>query len=169
MFKEIESFFEVPIDYRYFGLSQKFTDIHAYDGEVYKRVCMLRPNQFPEVTSSIEKVMGPILMLGLGYRLNWGKELPNHSKHVDTGWGTHALVCYLSTAPKEIGDTGTAFWSSTEDDAEMVGLCREEFGKAVIYRSDQPHSRWPLEAYGNGATDGRLVLIAFFTPISELK
>ena len=161
MFKEIPNFLPNPHEIREYGLVRNFSDLHAFDGEVYKRISIAR---IPGLLEAVEREMGPCLMLGMGFRLNFGKELPNHARHVDTGWGTHALVYYLSG-----GGGGTAFWSSTDDDAEMVGLCQEEFGKAVIYRSDQPHSRWPLEAYGEDPKTGRLIAVAFFTPFSELN
>lgn len=160
---EIKNFLPNPDKIRQEALTCKFSDMHAYDGEVYKRVVV---KDIPGLTEAVEKIMGPVLMLGMGYRLNYNGELPNHARHIDVDWGTHALVLYLSDGHLE--DTGTAFWSSLDEDAEMVGLCHEEFGKAVIYRSDQPHSRWPLEAYGDSPETGRLIAVAFFTPFSEM-
>ena len=34
----------------------------------------------------------------------------------------------------------------------------------VIYDGSLFHSRWPFEAFGTGPQDGRLILVAFFTP-----
>ena len=165
MYTEIKDFLPDPSKVREYALSLKYKDLYAYDGEVYKRIVQAEVTGLRE---GVEKVMGPCLFLGQGFRLNYGKELPNNGIHVDVGWGTHALVLFLSTCLDSQLDTGTAFYSSTEGSPEMVGLCKEEFNKAVIYRSDQPHSRWPLEAYGEGPEDGRLIAVAFFTPLSEL-
>lgn len=164
-FQEIHNFFDEPKAIRRFALSRKFVDLHAFDREVYKRIAIV---DIPGLTAKVESVMGPCLMLGMGFRLNYGGELPNNARHIDVGWGTHALVVYLSICPEPI-ETGTAFWSSTRDEAKLMDLCHEEFNKGVIYRSDQPHSRWPLEAYGSSPEDGRLIAVAFFTPFSELE
>lgn len=161
---EISNFLPDPKKVREFALSQKFGDLHAYDGEVYKRIVNV---EVPGLEGAIEKVMGPVLMLGQGFRLNYAGELPNHAVHIDVGWGTHALVAYLSSGPLGM-ETGTAFYSGTEGNPEMVGLATEQFGKAIIYRSDVPHSRWPLDAYGTTPEDGRLIAVAFFTPLSEM-
>jgi len=160
---EISNFLPDPKQVREFALSQKFGDLKAYDGETYRRIVNV---EVPGLEEAIERTMGPVLMLGQGFRLNFGGELPNHAVHIDVGWGTHALVLYLSSCPAI--ETGTAFYKSTDGEPEMVSLCKEEFGKAVIYRSDVPHSRWPLEAYGSSAEDGRLIAVAFFTPFSEM-
>jgi|ERR1700754_3697546 len=164
MFTEIKNFLPDPSKVREYALSLKYKDLYAYDGEVYKRIVQA---EVPGLREGVEKIMGPCLFLGQGFRLNYGKELPNHAIHIDVGWGTHALVCYLSVATGGF-DTGTAFYESTDGNELPKALCHEEFNKAVIYRSDQPHSRWPLEAYGEGPEDGRLIAVAFFTPLSEL-
>lgn len=162
---EVKNFLPDAAYIRHVGINSRYTDVRAYDGEVYKRVAMF---PVPNLHEAIEKQMGPVLLLGQGFRLNYAGEKPNHGIHVDTGWGTHALVLYLSRHPDPTVQTGTAFFEAKEDGYEMVDFCQEEFNKAVIYRSDQPHSRWPLEAYGDEPVNGRLIIVAFFTPLSEL-
>ena len=129
--------------------------------------------------------MGPVEMLGMGYRLNFNGELPNAAIHSDMGWGTHAAVLYLSE-----GDGGTAFWRHRAtgasridpgdvilfehvrhdwDDAvkwDQIGLAEMKLGRCVIYESALFHSRWPFAAFGADADTGRLVGVAFFTPES---
>src|SRR5690242_13853772 len=73
-----------------------FKDIKAFDGEAYKRVF---PYQLGDVTQRLEAEFGPIALLGSGFRLNFAGELPNNDVHVDEGWGTHALVLWLSNGP----------------------------------------------------------------------
>ena len=176
-----DGFVRDPHELRSRALSLEFIDWEAPDGEVYKRISI---QHVPEVQSKIERVMGcPVEMLGMGFRLNYGGEVPNAAIHSDIGWGTHALVLYLSDSPG-----GTAFWQHKATGArrieqgdtalfeqvrgdwdcadcwDQVGLCKQKFNRGVIYESALFHSRWPFEASGTGPDDGRLILVAFFTP-----
>ena len=162
------------------ALSRDYTDYPAPDGETYKRVWI---GEIPGFQTAIERVMGAVDMLGMGYRLNYGGEVPNAAIHSDMGWGTHAAVLYLCH-----GKGGTAMWRHKATGAERidagdVGLlsqiqgdwddaskwdrletARLRYGRCVIYESALFHSRWPFEAFGSGPEDGRLIGVAFFTP-----
>ena len=164
------------------GLCADFIDWPGPDGEVYKRIAIA---EVPGLRDGIERAMGPVEMLGMGYRLNFNGELPNAAIHSDMGWGTHAAVLYLSE-----GDGGTAFWRHRAtgasridpgdvilfehvrhdwDDAakwDQIGLAEMKLGRCVIYESALFHSRWPFAAFGADADTGRLVGVAFFTPES---
>lgn len=147
-----------------------FNEVKAFDGEAYKRVF---PYHLKEVDAFLENFYGPIAMLGSGFRLNFGNELPNNAIHVDEGWGTHALVLYLSIAPIDVllEGTGTAFW----EDGEGINpkfpdrVVDEMFNRAVVYNSNIPHSRWPFEAYGDNPGNGRLIYVAFFNIINQME
>ena len=39
-----------------------------------------------------------------------------------------------------------------------------KFNRALIYRSELFHSRYPFEAFGDSPENGRLIVVAFFTP-----
>lgn len=160
------------------GLRAPFEDFAAHDGEVYKRVALV---EVPGLLDAIEREMGPVQMLGMGYRLNFDGETPNAAVHSDIGWGTHAMVLFLSE-----GEGGTAFWRhkatgaerlafgdvpllekvqgdwNDESAWEMVGLAEIRLGRALIFESELFHSRYPFAAFGNGAADGRLIAVAFF-------
>lgn len=160
------------------ALDSKFIDWPAPDGEVYKRVCV---TEVPGLQDAIEKVMGPVEMLGMGYRLNYNLEEPNHAIHSDLGWGTHAAVVYLSDGP-----SGTAFWRHKETNTtsiskgqlELLSAIKDdwnneekwdiesyvnmEFNRGIIYESKNYHSRYPFQAFGWDAESGRLVAVAFF-------
>lgn len=162
------------------ALAADYIDWPGYDGEVYKRVAL---TEVPGLLSRLEQELGPVEMLGMGYRLNFGGELPNAAIHSDLGWGTHALVLYLSE-----GEGGTAFWRhkataahridpgdaelfeivrhdwNDADNWERYGLAEMRMGRAIIYESALFHSRWPFAAFGTNHDDGRLVAVAFFTP-----
>ena len=177
---QIDNFVPDAEAIRAHALASEFVDWPGYDGEVYRRVCL---TDVPGLLERIEQVMGPVEMLGMGYRLNFGGELPNAAIHSDMGWGTHALVLYLSE-----GEGGTAFWRHKAtgahridpgdlalfeavrhdwDDAdrwEQLALAEMKMGRAVIYESALFHSRWPFAAFGTDANDGRLIAVAFFTP-----
>lgn len=162
------------------ALASSFIDWSAPDGEVYRRVC---PTDVPGLQDAIEAVMGPVDMLGAGYRLNFMGETPNTAIHSDLGWGTHALVLFLCDGPG-----GTAFWEHkatgarriqpgdealldrirddwNRDDAwRLHHLVELRMGRALIYESELFHSRYPFAAFGRGPDDGRLIAVAFFTP-----
>lgn len=164
------------------AFASEFEDWRGPDGEVYKRICHV---QIDDVQSRIESIMGPVEMHGMAYRLNFGGELPNAAIHSDLGWGTHAMVLYLQGE-----QTGTAFWRHRatgatqirEGDEALLEQVRGDWdnadawdpsalvnalpGRAVIYASATFHSRYPFAAGGTSADDGRLILVAFFTPHS---
>ncbi len=170
----------LPASVREDGLRAPFVDWPAPDGEVYKRVALV---EVPGLLGAIERIMGPVDMLGMGYRLNFNGETPNAAIHSDVGWGTHAAVVYLSE-----GEGGTAFWRHKAtgaeridpgdtalfeqvrgdwDDAErweQTALAEMKVGRGVIYESALFHSRWPFAASGDSPETGRLIAVAFFTP-----
>lgn len=160
------------------GLSAHYVDFDGHDGQVYKRVCL---TDVPGVHQAIERAMGPIDMLGMGYRLNYDGELPNAAVHSDLGWGTHALVLFLADGP-----SGTAFWRHKATGALTIHVGQQALWKAVrddwndegkweqirfvpmkanralIYDSAQFHSRYPFAAFGDCPENGRMVAVAFF-------
>ena len=175
----IDNFFDDPGPVRRHALGSVWEDKKAFDGQTYKRVVA---TIVPDLHRSLERVVGPVVMLGQGYRLNYAGEPPNKAVHTDLGWGTHALVCYLS-----FGESGTALWKHKEtgttecdyrylkeyerdaDDPnlwDMVDLCHAKFNRAVVYESTKFHSRYPFEGYGDCPENGRLIAVAFFTPRS---
>jgi Family of unknown function (DUF6445) len=176
----IEEFHPFPEELRRYALTQEFVDWDAPDGETYKRVFI---GDVPGIVPMLHDLFGPCQILGTGFRLNYNEEVPNHAIHTDLGWGTHALVLYLSE-----GGSGTAFWEHiptkldriVEKDRWMsqldifdwdnqstwnqTRLVKEKFNRAVIYKSDLFHSRYQFKAYGNDPRTGRLIAVAFFTP-----
>lgn len=179
----LDSFYPLADELRTFAKEQKFEDWLGPDGEIYKRVWI---GEIPALTQILEELLGPIDMLGQGFRLNFNEELPNAAIHSDLGWGTHALVLYLSA-----GDSGTAFWKHKEtgmgqiepgdtwlfeqvnqqwNDAskwEQVHFVPMKFNRALIYKSSYFHSRYPFEAFGTDIDSGRLIAVAFFTPRNQ--
>lgn len=176
----IDEFLDDAQSVREDGLRASYVDWPAPDGEVYKRIAI---TEVPGLREGIERAMGPVQMLGMGYRLNFNGELPNAAIHSDLGWGTHAAVLYLSE-----GEGGTAFWRHRETGAsridpgdmvlfekvrddwndasrwQRIGLAEMKLGRCVIYESALFHSRWPFAAFGDDTETGRLVAVAFFTP-----
>lgn len=165
------------------ALAAPFEDWPGPDGEVYRRIWR---GEVPGLRAAIEKAMGPVDMLGMGYRLNYAGELPNAAVHSDLGWGAHALVLYLT--PDELGRGGTAFWQHKATGAtridvgqfDLLGQVRPDwnresawrmrtlvpmqFNRALIYEGAQFHSRYPFAAFGDRPDNGRLIAVAFFTP-----
>jgi GNAT superfamily N-acetyltransferase len=176
----VDNFFANADAIREAAIGAHYIDWDAPDGETYRRICI---TQIPGLQEGIEKALGPVTMLGMGYRLNFGGEMPNAAIHSDVGWGTHAAVVYLSNGPG-----GTAFWRHKSTGArclvvgdttlqqkvqsdwnnltawEQIDLCPMRFNRCVIYSSELFHSRWPFEAFGSDPDTGRLIAVAFFTP-----
>lgn len=180
----IDNFLPDPEAVRAHALASEFIDYEGQDGQTYKRVAI---TDVPGLTERLTAHAGGHAprMLGMGYRLNFGGELPNAAIHSDIGWGSHALVLYLSSPPP--GEPqGTAFWrhretgevslapgdlgllSLVENDWdqpekwELVQLVQHQFNRALIYPSSLFHSRYPFPAFGTGPEDGRLIAVAFF-------
>ena len=165
------------------ALVAEYTDWLGPDGQMYKRICII---DNPFVKEQLEKDLNTdIDMLGMAFRLNYKGEEPNQAIHTDVGWGTHAMVLYLNDDPNY---GGTAFWRHIESGKErlsphdlmtyvkvrkdwedsskwqMVDAVQMKANRAVIYESELFHSRYPFEAFGSTPEDGRLILVAFFTP-----
>src|SRR5688572_8447728 len=90
------------------------------DGVTYERVA---EHLSKDVVDALNEYMGkPISLLGMGFRLNYAGENPNHAIHSDLGWGKYALVLYLSEPPSHIV-SGTAFWThlATGEDRILSG------------------------------------------------
>lgn len=174
----IDDFHPLPEQLRLHALDQEYEDWLGPDGEIYKRICR---TEVPAVHYLLEMLLGPIEMLGMGYRLNFNEEEPNAAIHSDLGWGTHALVLYLSEGP-----SGTAFWrhkttstdridtgdvwlfeqvnKSWNDESawDQIRFVPMKFNRALIYESALFHSRYPFKAFGNSPETGRLIVVAFF-------
>lgn len=155
-----------------------FYDWKAPDGELYKRISILH---VPGMWDALEQNLGPVKITAMGYRLNFAGEPPNQSIHSDLGFATHACVVYLND-----GDSGTAFWKHKATGATELGYGQSELyeqiksdfeqpdaweqrlhvpirqNRAVIYRGNIFHSRFPFEAFGTTPDDGRLIAVAFF-------
>lgn len=176
----LDDFHPFPNEIRELALKSNYEDWLGPDGQVYKRICRCN---IPGLMSMLEGLFGPIRMLGMGFRLNYNEEEPNATIHSDLGWGTHALVWYLSQGPG-----GTAFWTHRGTGAERIDaddqwlfeqvsedwnsegawtlrdIVAMQFNRAIIYESALFHSRYPFKAFGDSPETGRLIAVAFFTP-----
>ncbi len=169
------------------GRTAQYVDWPApLDGQVYKRVAVYEEG-IPEVMDAMEQLLGKKpKLLGMAYRLNYDGEMPNKEIHSDLGWGTHAMVLYLSEPPDGT-ESGTAFWKhkrtgaerirqgeldlyhaikDEQDDAskwEQTAIVPSKINSAIFYKGEMFHSRWPFSAYGSTPEDGRLCVVAFFS------
>lgn len=179
----IDDFFPDFERVRNHAMLSEFYDWIGPDGELYKRITLLH---VPGMLDTLLETLGNIRIVASGYRLNYEGEPPNQSIHADIGFGTHVAVVYLNE-----GESGTAFWKhkATETteinfgELELFENIKDDFenadawerrtvvptkkNRAVIYRSNLFHSRYPFEAFGTSPEDGRLIAIAFFTFIDE--
>lgn len=178
----IDDFLPTFEDVRQEARQAAYYDHNAHDGEVYKRVFV---KTRPDIIKRLEENFnGDIELLMMGYRLNYEGELPNHAIHTDVGWGEWALVLYLNDTP-DPESSGTAFWEHLTGTDRLVPGDVEGYNavqgdwddvskwdrykfvamkpnRAVIYKSELFHSRWPFEAFGTTPYDGRLIAVAFF-------
>jgi hypothetical protein len=143
------------------GLHAPYEDWLAPDGEVYRRICRVT---VPQAVQQLERHLGPIELYAMGFRLNFAGELPNAAVHSDAGWQHRATGAHrLDPGDQEL-------WHQVRDDWnrpaawQQAQLAELKFNRAVIYEGSLFHSRWPFEAFGTGPEDGRLTLVAFFTP-----
>lgn len=176
--KIIDDFLPDADAVRALALRAPFEDVHAPDGEIYKRVCIA---EVPGLIPALEAAVGPVEMLLTAYRLNFAGEVPNAAIHSDIGWGSHALVLYLcegeggtafwqhkATGAQRIEPEDFALWEQVRDDWnrpeawELRELAELKFNRAVIYEGALFHSRYPFAAFGSGPDDGRLIAVAFF-------
>lgn len=163
-------------------LSQ-FYDWKGPDGQVYKRITILH---VPGMAEKLHKELGNIQIVAMGYRLNYAGEAPNQSIHSDLGYATHACVVYLNP-----GESGTAFWKHKATGAteicfgqqDLLEKIKEDFeqpdaweqqlvvpvkpNRAVIYRGNIFHSRFPFEAFGDNPDNGRMIALAFFRFVED--
>lgn len=122
------------------------------------------------------------------FRLGTNKDSATTHIHVDSSCARYAAVWYLSEAPKGI-TAGTAFWrhnetgldrvtiehrkdaslmekfdadGSKEEMWSLVGISGQKFNRVSVYPSDLFHSRYPQNAWGESADDGRIVFTCFF-------
>lgn len=166
------------------AINSEYFDWLAPDGQVYKRISLLH---VPGLLVSLENNLGAIRILMAGYRLNYADEPPNQSIHSDLGFGSHAVVVFLNE-----GDSGTAFWKHKETgateinfgDADLFNVVKLDWdnpdaweqveyvaakeNRAVIYKGNLFHSRFPFKAFGDTPENGRLIATAFFNFISDL-
>lgn len=179
----IDDFFPDFERVRKHAMLSEFYDWWAPDGELYKRITMLH---VPDMLDTLTNNVGGIRILSSGYRLNYKGELPNQAIHSDLGFGTHVVVVYLSE-----GNSGTAFWEHSATgltelnygEVDQFESVKNDFGasdlwtqrtviptknnRAVIYKSNLFHSRFPFEAFGSTPEDGRLIAIAFFNFLED--
>lgn len=149
------------------------------DSQLYKRISILH---VPDMLDTLAQELGPIKFSAMGYRLNYQDETPNQSIHADLGYASHAIVVYLNE-----GESGTAFWQHKETGATEIWYGQSELfeqihsdfensdaweqrlyvpakqNRAVIYKSNLFHSRFPFKAFGDSPENGRLIAMGFFS------
>ena len=158
-----------------------------YGGHIYKGVGIgYAPEMFYEL---LEAAIGQKVTPKLDFfRLGTKEDSSTTYIHPDSGMAKFAAVWYLTEAPGDIV-AGTAFWKnkgtgkdalSEQDrmnelllaqlDAEgadeskwkMTGLVGQKFNRLVVYPSHLFHSRYPQDAWGKDASDGRIIFCSFF-------
>ena len=163
---------------RQHAILSHYYDWQGPDESIYKRISILH---VPGLAATLTEYVGNVKIAAMGYRLNYEDEAPNQSIHADLGYATHAVVVYLNE-----GDSGTAFWQHKETGATEIWYGQSELfeqihsdfenpdaweqrlyvpskkNRAVIYKGNLFHSRFPFKAFGTTPEDGRLIAMGFF-------
>lgn len=158
-----------------------------HEGHVYKGIGLgYSPEMFYDVLSiALGRVIKPALEY---FRLGTKEDSSTTYIHADSGCAKNAAVWYLSEPPDGVV-AGTAFWRHretgkwelSEDDRKdaallakldadgadeskwiMTGLVGQKFNRLVTYPTNVFHSRYPKDAWGNDASDGRIVFTSFY-------
>ncbi len=159
-----------------------------HKGHVYKGVGLgYSPELFYE-TLAIHLGRAEIKANMEFFRIGTKEDAPTTYIHADSGEAKNAAVWYLSEPPEGMV-AGTAFWKHretgkwelTEEDRKdaallakldadgadeskwiMTGLAGQKFNRLVTYPTNIFHSRYPKDAWGNDATDGRITFACFY-------
>lgn len=152
------------------------------DGVDYPGICRAVPMR-GEVEAKLEKLMGrPVSVRYMFMRLSLeGVPVP-HQAHTDDTMGQYSLMVYLNRPEHCRGGTSIlrhvsgmettpetpaelAAWQRDTNNPrqwEYVTLCPMRSNRACVFQAKLFHRAEPLGGFGRDATDGRLVLTAFF-------
>lgn len=178
----VDGFLPDPMSFREAALRSEIGFHSGPDGAKY-RVAGITPDGALEKLGLI--VGGKAVSKFSFIRLDLDGEHPYNHCHADKICATHAALLYLNTNDQSFG--GTAFFRHRDlgiyempdnheetfanridrdsvDPAkwDLVGFIGMRFNRLIVYPTSAFHSRYPHAAFGNGATDGRLVWICFF-------
>lgn len=157
------------------------------DGRTYHDVFLFGPEGqigWSQVASSLT---GMPLLCGLsGLRRNsTSKTEKEGAIHCDLGFGDYASVLFVSDAPSDCSQAGTAFWRhkatgleycpennvpeevfrdySNPAAWEMTGFVGAKPNRLLVYPTLRFHSRMPLGGYDGGDMGARVVGVAFYS------
>lgn len=187
-----DDFLNAPEFERLKLLKGSFYDVEGPDGEIYRRVQVLKRD---DLNVRLSAAVGrPVNQQYSIARLNYVGENPNNAIHADSAYSDFAAVLYLNTPEQCRG--GTAFWRhkktgwewmptekevrakgksptrvlaqitedwNNESAWEQVALAEMKFNRVAIYPTKRFHSRYPFEAFGSTPEDGRLIWASFFS------
>lgn len=179
--------YEKALEIRNRVLAGEFKDL-SFMGGVYQGTCV--NVEAPEIKEGLEKFFSSKIELAIQAFRNGHKDttlhVNIHSDNVITRW---AAVYYLNlpeqcrggTAFYQLKDTGwdtmptqdvldwsgkTLDWLKTkwtdEDAWHMTSFAGMKFDRLIFYPSEYFHSRYPLQGWGDGKDDGRMVWVGFF-------
>lgn len=178
------------LEIRNTAIAVGFKDLNYMSG-VYQGTCVdYRP---PDMQGALEAFMGRPIKIHMQAFRNGHKDTTLHVNiHADNVITQWAAVYYLNLPDQCHG--GTAFWSMKETgwdkmptqeimdasghDLEWVkdqwskpeawqldSIAGMKFNRLIFYPTFYFHSRYPLQGWGEGAEDGRLVWVCFFDVI----
>lgn len=180
-----------------FQWTREYCDVISYGGQVNPVDGVLYPGistQIPlgvlsEVLYKIEsKIKGKILEATMFLRMTKEGENVPHQAHNDKTMGTHGCVLYLNRPEHEAG--GTSFVSHVDEGMEygpetdreqeiwerdtniqdkwnITQMADMKANRAIIFDTMKMHRPEPPLGFGSTTKDSRLVLVCFFTVVSD--
>lgn len=168
-----------------------YGEIAAPDGRTYRDVYVfdqLGTLAWSEIATNLTGL--PLISTLAGLRRNSPETTDMVGAiHSDLGYGDYASVLFVSAAPSDSGQTGTAFWRhkatgleaspdnhvpeeiandySRPDAWEMTGFVAAKPNRLLIYPALNFHSRYPFTGYSGGDMGARVVSVAFYNLIRE--
>jgi hypothetical protein len=143
---------------------------------------------YNEIVPVVENAFGSEITVTHNFLRLYTKYKDNGIRiHTDALMGSsYAWILYMSDAPDDDGEYGTAFFSHYahgksfpyDDVAEnnrllahdshnlkkwkRYDICEMKRNRLLIFSSNYFHSRFPFKNWGTGKDDGRLVYVGFF-------
>lgn len=186
-FYEIPNFFKDFDKVREHFDQTTYEDItNPVDGTVYPGICRDIPEEMSaEVVDKINSILETKQVAGglMFARLSVEGVKAPHQAHTDLTMGPYACMVYLNRPEDCKGGTSfiqhkeTGMWHHPLEDSlvevwqrdtknydawEIIKQADVETNKAVLFESALMHRAEPVEGFGKGAKDGRLVLSFFF-------
>jgi hypothetical protein len=190
----LDDFLPEPLAYREQALKEKFYDIRGPDGVMYRNINVRPSDEFEGLLSnklgrSIRISYGllrrnfegeppnfavhsdngydqfaAILYLSRPGDCRGGTAFWEHKQYGWTHWPDEKAMRRTCKKPEKIIAQLQA--EANEPTAwEQTYLAEMRFNRMIVYPTNQFHSRWPWNAWGNSPEDCRMIWVGFFSEV----